>query len=272
MNWCRLLLGSILLACAAGAVACLVLMDRFAQWVRRSESDPYIVGITHNRLSKRSLEIVNEFGHCHVAGACIIRRPFRFPGNMFVRIFLLLPGVLKDRISTNIAWNTPQGTPKHAALHVRLEKPDGRICTVCIDKHPSIRLMSDIRTGPKAEVEPLAVAKNKYTLVSLLDDTRVSMGDDRLLNWELTTNNCESFVRELARNLGHTGEAPGCSPPACYAEECTDMGLQVVQTIANIHFVLQNGLRRRCAVAEESGLNKDRLWHAEQPDATTEER
>ena len=197
-----------------------------------------------NKYNKLSLYTLDKYGDFPIVKAYIVRKPIDTINRCYVVLFSLLPGILKKKKSCSRSWNTPVD---HTALYLELEKPNGHTCMVCVDKDPSIRVLSKFQISHDDVMIPLQITAHKYTLTSMLDNTRTYMKDNLFFNWELTSNHCENFVYELVRSLNNGKVSKkyksiiddGCAK--YFYDELTEMGLYTIHSVFNLHHIIQNG-------------------------------
>ena len=111
-----------------------------------------------------------------------------------------------SRLTSNIAtlykYNKFLKSCFHTSIILILAKSRNKVKLVRIDKLPSsIYLEEDLRIQSYKKIKNVSIIKDKFTLKDLLDKTKKNMGSVKFFNWQIKSNNCQHFSKNLIESI-----------------------------------------------------------------------
>ena len=90
----------------------------------------------------------------------------------------------------------------HVGVIVILKNSHNKLKMLKIDKmSTSIYIDENFKIESYKKIKNISINKNKYSLKELLDKTKKNMGKRNFFNWELKTNNCQHFIKNLVKSI-----------------------------------------------------------------------
>ena len=136
----------------------------------------------YNSCSKYYL---NKYGNCPITGIYLVQQP----------LWIFLDIIIK------ILWNM-QRNYRHNLLLFEIQLPDMSKKIISVSKEVGIHITPNYTMCESHRMISIPINSLKTkTINSILKKTKLTMGKKLYFNWHIYTNNCETFTRNVLRNM-----------------------------------------------------------------------
>lgn len=91
--------------------------------------------------------------------------------------------------------------PFHTYIIIEVEMPNKFRKHLIIEKNNSININSSYNKKCNQELLKININKKKYTVNTILENTKKRIGVNKFFNWHIYKNNCQKFTEEILTSL-----------------------------------------------------------------------
>lgn len=161
----------------------------FWDWAKRQyrrARDLFDAPKDFNNVSRKTL---NNFGNCPIQQLTILRTPIQE-----------VLGVALNALSFGKWYNLMKKYGYDKMFHLSLVAVvncDGKITPVIIEKNEVVNVSQQIKISADSEFMEVPLRNRKIPLDTLVNKTRVMMGDKRFFDYDAFKNNCQVFINSV---------------------------------------------------------------------------
>ena len=141
----------------------------------------------YNSITKKNL---NKYGKYKIKNVYLIQQNVNF-----ILFIIKILNFLSFYQYNNIALDIKENLPYHLKLLIEI-KVGKETKFLIIEKITEILIHEKIFFDKKYKINKIPIIKNKYNIHKLLNHVHKKMKND-YFNWNLITNNCQKFVKEI---------------------------------------------------------------------------
>jgi hypothetical protein len=154
-----------------------------------------------NEYNTDCCDILEQYGNHSIKRIYLVRQPITKFNRTLINIITLYKF---DREMKKYIESANKGDflPHHTSIIIEIELPDKTRKNILIEKNNCIKFAVNFRVSDTQERRKISLGKNKYTLRTILGETRNRIGDNIFFNWQISRNNCQMLVKEILITLG----------------------------------------------------------------------
>lgn len=150
-------------------------------------------GILFHEYNKKSRATLEKYGDYEIKKIYLIRQPF-------TKLMTLLLNMLTF-YNYNKIVNHSNIFPYHTLLVFEIKLPKNKRKFILLEKNNSINICEDFTIQNTQDMKFIHI-KNKTTINKILLTTQERIGATNYYNWNLFTNNCKKFIKEILLTIG----------------------------------------------------------------------
>ena len=150
-------------------------------------------GILFYEYNKKSKATLEKYGDYEIKKIYLIRQPF-------TKLMTLLLNMLTFYNYNKIIKNSDI-CPYHTLLVFEIKLPKKKRKFILLEKNNSINICQDFTIQNTQDMKFIHI-KNKTTINKILLTTQERIGTTNYYNWNLFTNNCKKFIKEILLTIG----------------------------------------------------------------------
>ena len=193
ISYWKFIILSIILLLIIGFVVWLVCSYYAFKWLKMNiDKDCFYF----NEYNSDCCNILEKYGDYPIKRIYLVRQPITRFAKILLNIitFYKFEREMKKYIETtknNVFF------PYHTSIMIEIELPNKTRKNILIEKNNCIKFASDFRISDKQDMRKIFLAKKKYTLKQILEETRERIGNNIFFNWQISRNNCQMLVKEI---------------------------------------------------------------------------
>jgi hypothetical protein len=143
--------------------------------------------------NKKCQKLIDKYGDHKINKIYLVRQPFgKFVSFLFNIITLFSYNKYIEESFDNY--------PYHPSLIFEISY-DGNVKFISVEKNNCINISETFVINKNSDYLSINIPKNKFTLREILTKTRKRIGDKKYFNWDMHTNNCQSFTQEIITTI-----------------------------------------------------------------------
>jgi hypothetical protein len=160
-------------------------------------NDIYFCNYNYN---KKSEELLQKYGNYKINKVYLIQNPI-------TNVITLLLNVItfynfeKALLNFNEIFKKKY-VPYHISLIVEINLENNNKKLLLVEKTSYVNITENIHLNEKNVIKNIKLPKKKFTLNTILNETRTRIGDKKFFNWSVSKNNCSVFIKEILITLG----------------------------------------------------------------------
>lgn len=143
--------------------------------------------------NKKCQKIIDEYGNCKINRVYLIRQPF---GKLVNLVFNILTLFNYNKYLLESADNFPY----HPALIFEIKQGDN-VKLLLVEKNNCINICETFLINKSNDIKCINLTNKKCTLKKVLANTQKRIGVNKYFNWNIYTNNCQEFTKEILITL-----------------------------------------------------------------------
>jgi hypothetical protein len=155
-------------------------------------------GILFYQYNKKSRATLEKYGDYEIKKIYLIRQPF-------TKLMTLILNILTF-YNYNKIVNHSNIFPYHTLLVFEIKLPKNKRKFILLEKNNSINICQDFTIQNTQDMKFINI-KNKTTINKILSTTQERIGDTNYYNWNLFTNNCIKFIKEILITTGNYNDS-----------------------------------------------------------------
>ena len=157
-------------------------------------------GILFYQYNKKSQATLEKYGDYNIKKIYLIRQPF-------TKLMTLLLNMITFYNYDNIIKNS-HICPYHTLLVFEIKLPKNKRKFILLEKNNSINICEKFTVQNTQDMKFINIKnikniKNKTTINKILSTTKERIGVTNYYNWNLFTNNCKKFIKEILITTGN---------------------------------------------------------------------
>lgn len=153
-------------------------------------------GILFYQYNKKSQTTLEKYGDYKIKKIYLIRQPF-------TKVMTLLLNMITFHNYNKIIKNSDI-CPYHTLLVFEIKLPKNKRKFILLEKNNSINICENFTVQNTQDMKFINIKnKNKTTINKILSTTKERIGVTNYYNWNLFTNNCIKFIKEILITTGN---------------------------------------------------------------------
>jgi hypothetical protein len=162
------------------------------KFLKRSIDDNNVLFYQYN---KKSQKILDAYGDYQLTKIYLVRQPF----SKFITFMLNIITLYNYEKLIN---ESQDNFPYHSLLMIEIKLPNNMRKLLLIEKNNCINICENFFVNTLQDIKLLKTYKgSNHTLNSILNVTQNRIGNNKFFNWNLYTNNCQEFTKEILITL-----------------------------------------------------------------------
>jgi hypothetical protein len=143
--------------------------------------------------NKKSQKILDLYGEHKLTKIYLVRQPL---GKFVTFLFNMLTFYNYDTLINEKQHNLPY----HTLLVFQIKLQNGIKKMLLLEKNNCINICENFVVN-KFEIKELNIKNKNFTINSILKSTQQRLGNKKYFNWNLYTNNCQEFTKEILKTI-----------------------------------------------------------------------